>query len=182
MSTLFVIKALHVIFVVTWFAGLFYIVRLFVYQAEAKSKPDNERDVLVPQFKLMAKRLWYGITWPSMILATTFGVWMIVDAPVMLQVDYMQIKLGFVAGLIIYHFICHSFFKKLQSGTDTRTGNFYRLWNELATLFLVAIIFIIMMKSAINWIYATLGFVAFAIILMIAIKIYKRIRTKNSST
>jgi len=90
MSTLYEIKALHIIFVVTWFAGLFYVVRLFVYQAEAKDKPDNERAVLEPQYKLMAKRLWYGITWPSMILAITFGTWMLVDQPGMLQKGYMQ--------------------------------------------------------------------------------------------
>lgn len=176
MSPLFAIKALHVIFVVTWFAGLFYIVRLFVYQAEAKNRPESEQAVLIPQFKLMAKRLWYGIAWPSMILATTFGVWMLIVTPGMIHVDYMQIKFGFVGGLIIYHLLCHSFFKKLQADTDTRTGNFYRIWNELATLFLVAIMFIIIMKSALNWIYATLGFVLFAILLMLAIKVYKRIR------
>lgn len=176
MSTLLAIKALHVIFVVTWFAGLFYIVRLFVYQAEAKDMSENERSVLVPQFKIMAKRLWYGITWPSMILATTFGIWMIIDTPAMLKVDYMQIKFGFVGGLIIYHLICHSFYKKLQNDRDTNSGNFYRIWNELATLFLVAIMFIIIMKSALNWVYGTVGFVLFAIILMLAIKLYKRIR------
>jgi len=176
MSTLLAIKALHVIFVVTWFAGLFYIVRLFVYQAEAKNKAEKEREVLVPQFKIMAKRLWYGITWPSMILATSFGLWMLIDTPAMLKVGYMQIKFGFVGGLIIYHLICHSFFKKLQNDTDTNSGTFYRIWNELATLFLVAIMFIIIMKSAINWVYGTIGFVLFAILLMLAIKVYKRIR------
>lgn len=180
MSTLYAIKALHLIFVVTWFAGLFYIVRLFVYQAEAKDRPENERSVLEPQYKLMAKRLWYGITWPSMILATTFGTWMLVDQPAMLKVDYMQIKLGFVGGLIVYHHICHSFFKKLQKGNDTKTGNFYRIWNEVATLFLVAIIFLIIMRSSINWIWGTVGFVAFGVALMVAIKIYKRIREKKS--
>lgn len=176
MSTLLAIKALHVIFVITWFAGLFYIVRLFVYQAETKNRPENEQEVLVPQFKLMAKRLWYGITWPSMILATAFGVWMLIDTPGMLKVGYMQVKFGFVGGLIIYHLICHYFFNKLQKDQDQRSGNFYRVWNEFATLFLVAIIFIIMMRDALNWIYGTLGFLAFAIVLMVAIKIYKRIR------
>jgi putative membrane protein len=179
MSTLLVIKALHVIFIVTWFAGLFYIVRLFVYQAEAKKKPQNEQDVLIPQFKLMAKRLWYGITWPSMILATAFGVVMVIDTPGMLQVGYMQVKFCFVGGLIIYHILCHVYFQKLQAGTDTRTGNFYRIWNEFATLFLVAIIFIIMMRDAIDWIYGLLGFVAFAVVLMITIKVYKKIREKK---
>ena len=179
MSPLTAIKALHVIFVITWFSGLFYIVRLFVYQAEAKDKPENERNVLEAQYKLMAKRLWYGITWPSMILAITFGTWMLIDLPVMLKLGYMQIKLGFVAGLIIYHHLCHSFFKKLQKGTDTRTGNFYRIWNEVATLFLVAIVFLIIMKNEVDWVYGTIGFILFGLLLMLAIKIYKRIRERK---
>ena len=69
------LKALHIIFVVTWFAGLFYIVRLFIYHSEAESKPEPERSILQKQYKLMEKRLWYGITWPSMILTITFGSW-----------------------------------------------------------------------------------------------------------
>ena len=179
MSPLYAIKALHVIFIVTWFAGLFYGVRLFVYLAEAKEKPQNEREVLVPQYQLMLKRLCYGISWLSMILATAFGTWMVVDNPGILQVGYMQVKFAFVGGLIIYHLVCHAFFSKLIAGTDSRSGNFYRIWNEFATLFLVAIIFIIMMRDSLNWIYGLLGFLAFAIALMIAIKIYKRIREKK---
>lgn len=176
MDSYLLIKSLHVIFVITWFAGLFYIVRLFVYQAEAKEKPQNEKEVLVPQYKLMAKRLWYGIAWPSMILTLIFGLSMLYLRPGLLQLDYMQIKLGFVGGLIIYHFSCHIFFKKLQSDTDQRSGTFYRVWNEVATLFLVAIIFLIIMRNEINWIYGILGFVALGILLMIAIKLYKRWR------
>jgi protoporphyrinogen IX oxidase len=179
MSTLFEIKALHIIFVVTWFAGLFYIVRLFVYQAEAKERPQNEQDVLIPQYQLMAKRLWYGITWPSMILATTFGTWMIIDQPALLTRPWMHIKLSFVAGLIIYHFICHAFFKKLQSNSDTRTGNFYRIWNEVATLFLVAIVFLVILKENGNWWLGTICFILFGFALMLAIKIYKRLREKK---
>lgn len=179
MSQLYEIKALHIIFVVTWFAGLFYVVRLFVYQAEAKDRPENERAVLEPQFKLMAKRLWYGITWPSMILATTFGVWMLIDYPTFLKLPWMHVKLTFVLGLIIYHHICHSFFKKLQKGTDTRSGTFYRIWNEVATLFLVAIVFLVVLKQNGNWWIGTIAFILFGVLLMLAIKIYKRIRERK---
>lgn len=178
MSQLLEIKALHIIFVVTWFAGLFYAVRLFVYLAEAKGRPENERAVLEPQYRLMLKRLWYGITWPSMILTITFGTWMIVDYPTFLKLPWMHVKLTFVVLLIVYHHICHAFFKKLQKGTDTRSGNFYRVWNELATLFLVAVVFIVIMKNEVDWIWGTVGFILFGIILMLAIKIYKRTREK----
>ncbi|MCG8577536.1 MAG: CopD family protein [Flavobacteriales bacterium] len=173
-----VLKALHIIFIVTWFSGLFYIVRLFVYQAEAKEKSDVEREILEPQYKLMAKRLWYGITWPSFIFTMILGPWLLVKNPGIFKMDYMHIKLGLVAGLVIYFFICHSMFLKLQKGKDNRKGSFYRLWNELATLFLVAIVFIIVLKSKVNWIYGTIAFFLFAILLMIAIKVYKRIRER----
>jgi protoporphyrinogen IX oxidase len=179
MNTYLLIKSLHVIFVITWFAGLFYIVRLFVYQAEAKKKSENERLVLEPQYRLMAKRLWYGITWPSMILTLIFGPWMLGLRPSLLELPYMQIKLSFVGGLLIYHIICHRFFLKLQQGVDTNKGTFYRVWNEIATLFLVAIIFLIIMKNEFNWIWGTLGFVVFGIVLMISIRLYKRLRDRK---
>ena len=70
-------KALHIIFVVSWFAGLFYIIRLFIYHTEAEEKPESERKALQDQFKIMENRLWYIITWPAAILATVFGVWMV---------------------------------------------------------------------------------------------------------
>lgn len=172
------VLSLHIIFIVTWFAGLFYIVRLFVYQAEAADKPELERNILVPQYQLMMKRLWYGITWPSFILTALLGPTLLYLNPGMLEMTFMHIKLGLVSGLFIYHFVCHSFFLKLQQGETSRSGNFFRLWNELATLFLVAIVFIIVMKNEINWIYGTLGFIVFGLLLMIAINIYKRLRKK----
>ncbi|NOQ75915.1 MAG: protoporphyrinogen IX oxidase [Crocinitomix sp.] len=172
-----VILSLHIIFMVTWFAGLFYIVRLFVYQREAALKTEEEQKILIPQYQLMSKRLWYGITWPSFILTAILGPSLLYLRPGLLELSYMHIKLSFVLGLFIYHFICHSFFIKLQRGEATKSGNFFRIWNELATLFLVAIVFLVVMKSQVNWIYGTLGFVAFGIILMIAIKIYKSMRS-----
>ncbi|MFT5985892.1 MAG: putative membrane protein, partial [Planctomycetota bacterium] len=71
------LKSLHLIFVITWFAGLFYIVRLFVYQIEAQSKESPAREILSEQYKIMTKRLWYIITWPSMILAVGFAIWLL---------------------------------------------------------------------------------------------------------
>ncbi len=173
-----VILSLHIIFIVTWFAGLFYIVRLFVYQAEAKDKPENERAVLEPQFKIMAQRLWYGITWPSFILTMILGPTLLYLVPGFLYMPFMHIKLAFVVGLIIYFLACHAMFLKLQNGESTKSGKFFRLWNELATLFLVAIVFLIVMKNQVNWVYGTLGFVLFSVLLMIAIKVYKNLRNK----
>ena len=172
------ILALHIIFIVTWFSGLFYIVRLFVYQVEAREKTETERNILEPQYKLMTKRLWYGITWPSFILTLIFGPWLLVENPGLLKMDYMWIKLYFVAGLVIYHLLCHRMFLKLQRGEGNYTPDFFRIWNEVATLFLVAIVFLIVMKNELDWIYAVVGFVLFGVLLMLAIRIYKKIRTK----
>ncbi|MEX0274356.1 MAG: CopD family protein, partial [Flavobacteriaceae bacterium] len=108
------IKALHLIFVITWFAGLFYIPRLFIYHIEAHGKTASEREILTSQLKLMAKRLWYIITWPSAILATLFAIWLLVLMPSWLQQPWMHVKLGFVVLLFLYHGKTHSIFKQLQ--------------------------------------------------------------------
>lgn len=170
------LKALHIIFVVTWFAGLFYIVRLFVYIVEAGDKPANDQAVLLPQLRLMAKRLWLGITWPSAILTLTFGIWLLVSQPVWLEQPFMQLKLGFVFLLLVYHIICHFHYKKLQQSTTLWSSTKLRIWNEVATLFLVAIVFLIVLKNTLDWLYGTLGLVTFAVVLMLAIRIYKKLR------
>jgi putative membrane protein len=170
------ILSLHIIFIVTWFAGLFYIVRLFVYQKEAEDRPANEKAILITQYRIMAKRLWYGITWPSFILTLILGPTLLYLYPVYLKMTFMHIKLTFVLGLIIYHFICHRYFIQLQKNTVNRSGQFFRIWNEVATLFLVAIVFLVVMKDKVNWMYGTLGFFLLSILLMIAIKLYKKWR------
>ena len=98
------IKSLHIIFVITWFAGLFYIPRLFVYQIEAFHKPSPDKEILGKQLKLMAKRLWYIITWPSAFLATIFAIWLLILQPLWLTEPWMIVKLGFVVLLIMYSF------------------------------------------------------------------------------
>lgn len=172
------VLSLHIIFIVTWFAGLFYIVRLFIYQKEAELKTKEERAILIPQFQLMSKRLWYGITWPSFVLTAILGPTLLYMNSGLWYASFMHIKLAFVLGLFAYHFSCHYYFKKLQNNCPTKSSQFFRLWNELATLFLVAIVFIIVMKNNVNWIYGTIGFILFGLLLMIAIKVYKQVRKK----
>ncbi len=171
------IKALHIIFVVTWFAGLFYIVRLFIYQTEALEKPGEERKILMPQLSLMAKRLWLGITWPSAIITLIIGLSLLVSEPSWLKFPFMHIKLSFVLLLYVYHIVCHLLYRKLQSGQKSWPSNQLRLWNELATLFLVAIVFLIVLKNSVDWLFGTLGLVIFAAVLMIAIRLYKKYRS-----
>ena len=173
------IKALHLIFVITWFAGLFYIPRLFVYQIEASHKQDPERSILGDQFKIMASRLWYIITWPSAILAIIFAVILLILIPEWLQQSWMHVKLGFVVLLIAYHIKCHLIFKQLQKDVVKWTSNQMRIWNEGSTIILFSVIFLVIVRDAINWIYGVLGIFVLAVLLMLGIKLYKRIRSKN---
>lgn len=173
------IKALHLIFIITWFAGLFYIPRLFVYQIEAFHKPSPEKEILGKQLKLMAKRLWFIITWPSAILAIFFALLLLHAKPILLEFGWMQVKLGFVVLLIIYHLKTHIYYKQLQADIVKKTSNFMRLWNEVATFILFAVVFLVLVKSAINWIFGVIGILVLGLLLMLGFKLYKRIRAKN---
>ncbi|MEO8853005.1 MAG: CopD family protein [Ginsengibacter sp.] len=170
----FYVKALHIIFIVTWFSGLFYIVRLFVYTAEAKDQSEPERSILLKQFLIMQKRLWYGITWPSAILTLIFGTWMGLlygSLP-----SWLLVKLFFVAGLFAYHFIIHSIFIQQQKGIYRWTSQQLRIWNEVATILLVAIVMLAVVKQLLSVAWGIGILVLLGVVLMIAIKIYKRFR------
>ncbi|WP_435624185.1 CopD family protein [Flagellimonas sp.] len=173
------IKALHLIFVVTWFAGLFYIPRLFIYHIEALAKPSPEKEILANQLKLMTKRLWYIITWPSAVLCTVFAIWLLYLMPGWLEQGWMHVKLGFVLLLFVYHGKCHQIFKQLQRDEVKYTSRFMRIWNEVATLILFAVVFLVILKNAFNWIYGVVGIFVLAVLLMLGIRIYKRIREEN---
>jgi len=173
------IKALHLIFVVTWFAGLFYIPRLFIYHIEAAERPSPEKEVLTKQLKLMTKRLWYIITWPSAILCTFFAIWLLVLMPGWLQQPWMHVKLAFVLLLFFYHGRNHLIFKQLQNDEVKYTSRYMRIWNEVATLVLFAVVFLVVLKSAINWIFGVVDILVLGILLMLGIRLYKRIRDKN---
>jgi len=173
------IKSLHLIFVITWFAGLFYIPRLFVYQIEAAQQPSPEKEILGKQLKLMAKRLWFIITWPSAILATTFAIWLLILMPEWLQEPWMHVKLGFIVLLIAYHLKSHHIYKQLQNDIIKWSSNQMRMWNEGSTIILFSVIFLVIVRDAVNWIFGLIGIISLSILLMFGIKLYKRIRDKN---
>ena len=172
----FYIKAIHIIFVVTWFAGLFYIPRLFVYLSEAQEKPEPERGIITKQLLLMTSRLWYGITWPSGVLTAIFGGWMWYLYPG--TPSWLWIKLGFVVGLYLYHFSLDAIFRKNAKGLFPYTGQHMRIWNEVATIFLIAIVMLVTVKEDISLLWGLLGLAGLIVLLMSAIKIYKLVRTK----
>ncbi len=173
------LKALHIIFVVCWFAGLFYIVRLFVYYAEAQLKSVVEKEILSNQYQIMTHRLWYIITFPSAVLATIFGVWMLIENPTLLQMPWMHVKLLFVVFLWLYHFKCQQFVKQIQNKNLVKTSSFFRIWNEGATMILFSVVFLVILKSAINWIFGVVGIFALALLLTLGFKFYKKMREKN---
>ena len=175
------IKSLHLIFVITWFAGLFYIVRLFIYQIEALEKPSPDKEIIGVQLKIMAKRLWYIIAMPSMILAVFFAIWLLILQPAFLEASWMQVKLVFVVLLLLYHYKCHLIFKNLQEDKCRYSSSFMRIFNEGATVLLFAIVFLVILKNAINWVYGVIGIVLLSVLLMMGIKLYKKVRERNSS-
>lgn len=173
------LKALHIIFVVTWFAGLFYIVRLFIYQTEALQKPELERSILKPQLDLMASRLWYIITWPSAVLTLIFGTWVLSYRWGFMELGFMHAKLGFVVLLYVYHGFCHVLFKELQAGKSRWTSTQLRIWNEASTILLFAIVFLIVLKSTLSMVWGILGLVGLSVTLMLGIRLYKKYRLKK---
>lgn len=171
------IKSVHIIFVVSWMAGLFYGVRLFIYHTEANEKPEPDRGILTKQFAIIEKRLWYIIATPAMILTMLSGLYMMIVMEWYKQ-PWMLVKLGFVFGLLGYHFVCQKIMNQLASGVYKWTSTQLRIWNEVATIFLVAIVFTVILKSAVNWIYGLAGLILFAVVIMSAVKVYKYYRTK----
>ena len=173
------LKALHIIFVVTWFAGLFYIVRLFVYHAEANQQPEPKRSVLIDHFKGAERRLWFGITWPSAIITWIFGLWLAYEYFRLDFPGWLLLKLAMVFGLTIYHLWCHSVFLAFKRDEIKWSGMAFRVCNEVATIFLVAIVFLVVLKDQLNWLYGVLGMFVFAAVLMAGINLYKRYREKR---
>ena len=180
MEYYFYIKSLHIIFVVTWFAGLFYTPRLFIYFIEASKKKNPDKNILIEQFKIMIYRLWYIITWPSSILATVFGVWLLILVPQWIGESWMIVKLGFVVILIFYHLKTHFIQKDLRSDIIKYSSNFMRIWNEGSTLVLFSVVFLVSLKNSINWTYSIISLICFVIIILIFMKLYKKIREKNN--
>lgn len=175
------IKALHIIFIVTWFAGMFYIVRLFIYNTEANGKSEPERSILQRQFNLMIKRLWFGITWPSAILTLLLGPWVLFNGGWernLLEPSgrWLLVKLLFVVLLYGYHFTLHRLYRQQAAGRFIYSSQKLRVWNEVATIFLVAIVMLATVKSSMSFLWGLAGLAGFIVVLMSAIKIYKNAR------
>lgn len=180
------LKALHIIFIVTWFAGMFYIVRLFIYNTEANSRPEPEKSILQKQFALMIRRLWFGITWPSAILTLVLGPWVMLNGGWQKSLDeaggrWLLIKLVFVLLLYGYHFSLHALYRQQAAGNFRYSPQKLRVWNEVATIFLVPIVMLATVKSGLSWLWGLIGLTGFVVVLMSAIKIYKVLRNNSAA-
>ena len=175
------LKALHIIFIVTWFAGLFYFPRLFIYNTEANDKPAAVKDALQEQFAIMMKRLWYGITWPSALLTLVFGLLVLIkgewlDLLFAPAGRWLLIKLIFVLFLYLYHFSLHKIFLQQLKGTFRYSSQQLRIWNEVATILLVAIVMLVVVRKNISVVWGLVGLLLFIVLLMSSVKIYKMLR------
>ena len=135
------ILALHIIFVVTWFAGLFYLPRLFVYHAECQDQIGNER------FKIMERKLFFGIMTPSGILASIFGLWLLfLNLPAYTNALWMHFKLALVVILWIFHIWCGKYYFAFKRDQNRHSHKFYRWFNEIPTVLLIAIVLLAVLK------------------------------------
>jgi protoporphyrinogen IX oxidase len=175
--TFLYLKAVHIIFIVTWFAGLFYMPRLLIYMREAFDKTEPEKTILLRNFTAMASRLWFGITWPSAIITLGIGISMLIHQPHWLTLDFMHLKLSLVFLLYLYHFSLHAIFRLLKKGNIKYSSNQLRLWNEVATLFLISIVFLIVLKNALSMIWGLVGLVAITLMIVLGMRIYKNYRS-----
>jgi putative membrane protein len=157
-------KTLHIVGVVVWFAGLFYLVRLFIYHVEAEEEESPVREAFKAQYAVMERRLANIITTPGLILTVTMAAGLLITQPSWLHQGWMHAKFGFVGLLVAYHLFCYRLMGQLQSGVCQWSGRQLRALNELPTLLLVLVVMLVVFKTqfptgAATWL--TVGLVVF---------------------
>ena len=172
-------KSIHIVGAVAWFAGLFYLVRIFVYHVEALQKPNPEKDILIHQFTLMESRVYRIICVPALLITWIFGVLIIVG-----YVDaqgfswfkangWMHTKLLLVILLSGYQHYCKALMKKLSKGTYVLSSMQTRLLNEVPTILLLLIVMLAVYRNTLNYLYTLVGMIIFGILLYAGTKWYK---------
>jgi putative membrane protein len=172
-------KAFHLIGVVVWFAGLFYLVRLFVYHAEATEQPEPAQSILKNQYEIMEKRLYNIITTPGMVVTVAMAIGLISTEPAILKSGWLHIKLTFVVALLGYHFYCGRIIRQLQRGECQWSGQQFRAFNEAPTVLLVVIVMLAVFKSQLPLDLTTWLIVALVILMAASIQMYAKKRRKD---
>ncbi len=180
-SMLFLFKSLHIVGFVAWFAGLFYLVRMFVYHREAHDEAQPKRDILTQQFNLMEQRVYKIICNPAMMLTWICGLAMIfLYGWEWFKVNsWLHIKLVLLLGLTYYHLWCKKMIIKLENGDFKMSSHRWRLLNEVPTVFLLAIVLLAVYRNALDFAYALAGIMGFMILLMMGVRAYRKARERN---
>jgi putative membrane protein len=172
-------KAFHIIGFVVWFAGLFYLVRLFIYHVEANQEPEPAKTILKNQYQIMEKRLYHIITIPGMIVTVAMAMGIISTNPDLLKETWLHFKLGFVGILLMYHHYCGRLMKQLAADECNWSEQHLRALNEAPTLLLVVIVMLAIFKNNLPTdITAWLVF-GLVIFMAVSIQMYAKIRRRN---
>jgi len=171
-----IIKAIHIIFVVSYFAGIFYIVRLFIYHTETQEKPEWEKVTLRKQFRFMEERLWNIITVPAGIFVVITGITMLCLNPTLLSQPWMHVKLTAVILLLGYHLWSWKTLKEIQKDQYKMKSVRLRMMNEVATLLLFVIVFAVILKGSFieNWYWILISFVGVGVLIMLTVRLVNR--------
>lgn len=169
-------KSFHIIGVVVWFAGLFYLVRLFVYHAEANEQPEPARSILQKQYSIMEKRLYHLITMPGMALTVIMAIALLIVVPDLLHQTWLLVKLALVLLTLVYHFYCGRVMKQLAAGTCQWTGQQFRGLNEVPTVLLVLIVLLAVFKNLLPTSATAWGTLGLIVAMIAIIQLYARKR------
>lgn len=169
-------KAFHLVGVVVWFAGLFYMVRLFVYHVEANEQPEPDRTILQKQYQIMEKRLYSIITTPGMVVTVVMAIAMLITAPELLKETWLHAKLTLVALLIGYHHYCARLMKQMAAGKFTWGSQQLRWLNEVPTIFLVVIVLLAVFKNQLPTDITAWAVVGMIVAFAASIQLYARKR------
>ena len=172
-------KAFHLIGVVVWFAGLFYLVRLFVYHAEASEQPEPAQTILKNQYQIMEKRLYHIITTPGMVVTVAMAIALLTTEPEVLKDGWLHIKLAFVAALVIYHFYCGRIMRQLAAGKCNWSGQHFRALNEAPTVLLVAIVLLAVFKNNLPTDMTAWGIFGMIVVMAVTIQLYAKKRKRD---
>ena len=175
-----IIKAIHIIFMVSYFAGIFYMVRLFIYHTDSQIEEEPKKSILQEQFIKMEKLLWNIITVPAFILMLFSGLLMLLPnwTNYFAHCIWMHIKITFILLLFAYQYLCWTILKGLKNNRFRYTSLQLRLWNEVATIILFAVVFAVVLKDNFtkNWYWSLGGLLFFAIVIMSVVKLVKKYR------
>lgn len=168
------LKALHLIAMVTYFAGTFHIVRVFVAHREALGKWEPDRGILHKQFTSLERRALYYLIWPSLIAVVFLGLWLLLQQPALLKEPFMLAKLGVVALLIGYHFLVQGLYSQLRKGELKWSALQLQLFAQGATLLLFALVVLVLLRDRLGWVWGSVGLLVIGGVIAYAIASTRR--------